>query len=521
MKKLIPLTAIFFAFLPQLTTASPECSFMWKKSNKEKQDYTTYYSKTVESYLTETADGRLMRVEDRGNGTIGVMYFNEQYDCTDTLNVELGLPKFGAFHAGSDGNYYVLTGQDNPEEQDTVEVFRITKYNNNWQLLGYGGLLGANTVEPMRSSATRMTDDGDFLFVRSSHKMYKSEKDGKNHQASVTIQVDKNTMEIVDAQTRVINEGYGYTSHSFDAYLKVDDGHLVVASLGDAYPRGIYLGRCKKKTSEKKVDCAFNYCTVQEIPGKIGQNATGVSMGGMEVSDSAYLFVYNYLDSTISTKQRNIYISAVPRIKEGFGEPVITKITQSEETGIRVHTPKIVEIEANRYLLLWSDDTDKVYYTELDEKGNYGDIYECVGNLSDCQPILYNNKIVWYVAIGKQTPENIVFYEIDPNNLDDIQAKPATFDHDFELVKKDGATFYKCTQCGQEAECSNTLQVAQKTIQPTGYDHTLHLDGYDGDIALYNLKGNLVYQGHNKELRLENGVYLVRWGNERQLVVIR
>jgi hypothetical protein len=241
-----------------------------------------------------------MRVEDRGNGTIGIMYFDDQYDCTDTLDVKLELPKFGAFHAGTDENYYVLTGQDNPDELDTMEVFRITKYDKNWQMLGYSGLLGANTVEPMRSSATRMTDDGDFLFVRSSHKMYKSEKDGKNHQASVTIQVDKKTMEIVDAQTRVINEGYGYTSHSFDAYVRVKDDHLVVASLGDAYPRGIYLGRCKKKTSEKKVDCAFNHCTVQEIPGKIGQNATGVSMGGLEFSDSTYILVYNCLDSAVS-----------------------------------------------------------------------------------------------------------------------------------------------------------------------------------------------------------------------------
>ena len=521
MRKNLSLFILLSGIVANHLSANPECSFLWKKSNKEKQDYTTYYSKTVESYLTETADGRLMRVEDRGNGTIGVMYFNEQYDCTDTLNVELGLPKFGAFHAGSDGNYYVLTGQDNPEEQDTVEVFRITKYNNNWQLLGYGGLLGANTVEPMRSSATRMTDDGDFLFVRSSHKMYKSEKDGKNHQASVTIQVDKKTMEIVDAQTRVINEGYGYTSHSFDAYVRVKDDHLVVASLGDAYPRGIYLGRCKKKTSEKKVDCAFNHCTVQEIPGKIGQNATGVSMGGLEFSDSTYILVYNCLDSAVSVNYRNIYVSVVPQDGDNFGEPVITKITQYENEQTRVHTPKLVKMDDNRFLLLWTDNTEKVFYTELDANGNYGEVYTCVGNLSDCQPVLFNGKIVWYVAIGQLKPENLVFYELDPQNLSDIQAKPATFDHDFELVKMDGMTFYKCTQCGQEAECSNTLQVAQKTTQPTCYDHTLHLDGYDGDIALYNLKGNLVYQGRNKELRLESGFYLVRWGNERQLVVIR
>ena len=521
MRKNLSLFILLSGIVANHLSANPECSFLWKKSNKEKQDYTTYYSKTVESYLSVTADGKLMRVENRGDGTMGIVYFDEQYDCTDTVNVKLDLPIFGAFHAGNDGNYYVLTGQENPEESDTVEVFRITKYDGSWQKIAHDGLFGANTTIPMRSSASRMTDEGDFLFVRSSHQMYKSEKDGKNHQASVTIQVEKNTMEIVDSQTRVINEGYGYTSHSFDAYLGVKDNHLVVASLGDAYPRGIYLGRCKKKTSEKKVDCAFNHCTVQEIPGKIGQNATGVSIGGMEFSDSTYLLAYNRLDSAVSTTYRNIYVSVVPQDGDNFGEPVITKITQYENEQTRVHTPKLVKMDDNRFLLLWTDNTEKVFYTELDANGNYGEVYTCIGNLSDCQPVLFNGKIVWYVAIGQLKPENLVFYEIDPQNLSDIQAKPATFDHDFTQVKEDGKTIYRCTMCGLETDCSgNGLETAGKAV-PFTDNHTLRLDGYEGDIALYDIKGSPVYQGKNKALTLRSGIYLLRWNGKSQLVFIR
>ena len=75
--------------------------------------------------------------------------------------------------------------------------------------------------------------------------------------------------------------------------------------------------------------------------------------------------------------------------------------------------------------------------------------------------------------------------------------------------------------CGLETDCSgNGLETAGKAV-PFTDNHTLRLDGYEGDIALYDIKGSPVYQGKNKELTLRSGIYLLRWNGKSQLVFIR
>ena len=64
-----------------------------------------------------------------------------------------------------------------------------------------------------------MTESDGYLFIRTSHTMYKS-SDGYNHQANVTIQVDEKNMNITDSFTKIMNSAYGYVSHSFNQFIK-------------------------------------------------------------------------------------------------------------------------------------------------------------------------------------------------------------------------------------------------------------------------------------------------------------
>src|SRR5690606_24987771 len=47
--------------------------------------------------------------------------------------VKTELSEFGGFHAGEDGYYYVIYGQDNMEESATKPVYRIVKYDKTWR----------------------------------------------------------------------------------------------------------------------------------------------------------------------------------------------------------------------------------------------------------------------------------------------------------------------------------------------------------------------------------------------------
>lgn len=102
----------------------------YKGQNLESQDYSTYGS-TVKSYLTTSPDGQLMRIQSGAlDGKLLVEYYDTSYNLKKTVTLNLSLPVFGAFYESND-NYYVLTGADNPNQNNSQEVYRVTKYSKN------------------------------------------------------------------------------------------------------------------------------------------------------------------------------------------------------------------------------------------------------------------------------------------------------------------------------------------------------------------------------------------------------
>ncbi len=152
-------------------------------------------------------DGGWMRVQGAlsdAPGQFMAEYYDSSFSLTDRVYVEQILPVWGGFHAGSDGCYYVLTGQKNPNQDNTLPVMNIAVYDSDWELLGYDELLGANTVDPFAAGSARFADDGSHLVVRTCHKMY-ADSSGTNHQANVTIEMDMDTGKITDSCTEVMN----------------------------------------------------------------------------------------------------------------------------------------------------------------------------------------------------------------------------------------------------------------------------------------------------------------------------
>ncbi len=71
-----------------------------------------------ESYLIEIESG-FMRVQYRKDG-ITVDYYNSDFEIENSRTINFELPVFGSFY--SDGTYYyILSGQENYYEDDSVE----------------------------------------------------------------------------------------------------------------------------------------------------------------------------------------------------------------------------------------------------------------------------------------------------------------------------------------------------------------------------------------------------------------
>ena len=419
-------------------------------SNVNDQDY-VQWSDTVKSYLTVCDNGNYMRVQSGAiEGKLLVEYYSPDFEPLSTKLIDNELPIFGAFY-DSGNNYYVLSGQENPKQNDSLEVFRITKYDKNWNKIKSCGLYGANTTVPFDAGSARMAHSGDHLLVRTCHKMYKS-SDGNNHQANVTIEVDMPSMTITDSYTGVMNVDYGYVSHSFNQFIKTDGNHIVALDHGDAHPRSAVLVKYNSDFTTGKFFPSYfeqvsNIDVVTYPEYTAGHyNYTGAAIGGFDVSSSSYIVAQSTVDlDYINTSEtRNVYVSAVSK---DLSTNKLNKITSYAEGTASASVPQLVKINNNSFLLLWARDT-KVSCVKLNADGTVnGSIHTFEGSLSDCQPVIKNGRAVWYVY----DKNNVTFNSLNLSNLDDIKTVDVKTGHDYETKyasKTDGTVTQTCKSCG-------------------------------------------------------------------------
>ena len=419
-------------------------------SNVNAQDY-VQWSNTVKSYLTVCDNGNYMRVQSGAiEGKLLVEYYSSDFEPLSTKLIDNELPIFGAFY-DSGNNYYVLSGQENPKQNDSLEVFRITKYDKNWNKIKSCGLYGANTTVPFDAGSARMTHSGDHLLVRTCHEMYKS-SDGNNHQSNVTIEVDMPSMTITDSYTGIMNVDYGYVSHSFNQFIKTDGNHIVALDHGDAHPRSAVLVKYNSDFTTGKFFPSYyekggNIDVVTYPEYTSGHyNYTGAAIGGFDVSSSSYIVAQSTvdLDYINTSKTRNVYVSAVSK---DLSTNKLNKITSYAEGTDSASAPQLVKINDNSFLLLWARDT-KVSCVKLNADGTVnGSIHTFEGSLSDCQPVIKNGRAVWYVY----DKNNVTFNSLNLSNLDDIKTVDVKTGHDYETKyasKTDGTVTQTCKSCG-------------------------------------------------------------------------
>lgn len=379
-------------------------------SNYLDQSYNTWGT-PLNSYLVENSDGTISRIENTNNNIL-IETYNSDYKLQSSTNVAMELTLFGGYFSGVTYNYLVF-GQENKNEDNSVEVYRIVQYTKDWQRVGSAGLYGANTYIPFAAGSCRMCEYNGMLYVRTCHTMYTT-SDGLHHQANVTISYNESNQTITDSYTRIMNVGYGYVSHSFNQFIKTTGSTLVAVDHGDAYPRSIVLLKYANAAGNNTFTGKCDNINLYSFPGSVGENHTGASVGGFEVSPSNYMVAFNSInqDANYSINNvRNVYVSSVPLNNFSSTAVMNTKITNFTEDGLyTASTPQFVKIPNNQYMMLWdlgsrtSTTTDFSYngtvqYVILNADATLASsIMSIHGSLSDCQPIVYKNKVVWYTT---------------------------------------------------------------------------------------------------------------------------
>ena len=414
-------------------------------SNQNAHNYIKWAT-TVKSYLHAGNDGRLMRVQYIvAENKLLAEYYDNSFNKTSQKLITPEYPIFGGIYFVGD-NYFVLTGQSNSSESADVVCFAVTKYDKNWNKIATAKLKDCNTVVPFDAGSARFSHSGQYLLIRTCHKMYKS-KDGNNHQANVTLQLDMNSMEFTDSFTGILNVSYGYVSHSFNQFIKIDSDKIIALDHGDANPRRIVMLKYKSSVSSGKfVPLYYNTCTsvdMLKIEGQDGDNNTNCSVGGFEITSSGYLAAFNSIDQqSLTSDIRNIYVSYCGKNSDTSVLKQITSYTSSSAS-----TPMLVKISESRFMLLWSYD-GMVHYCEVDDKGDIkSNVFSFDGVLSDCQPIIYQNNIIWYVW----NDSKIDFYSVSLGNITVTGHSTVYSGHNYQIDNAVGTSVsLKCSECADE-----------------------------------------------------------------------
>ncbi len=359
----------------------------------------------AEGGLTKVEWGKEPKAEERDKGMVYVEEFDSNNVLRGQLTLPMELPVWGGFFSGSRFNF-IIFGQENLAESDRNEVVRVVRYDKQWNRIDHCSLYGKNTQIPFKSTSLRCTESGDYLIVHTAHQMYVS-PDGKNHQANFTFTVNQYSMKL--GTSRYLVEGPGYVSHSFNQFVLINqEGRIVTLDHGDAYPRSIVMHEYTgSKPNQGVLGKSEKAVTVETLPGEIGENSTGASVGGFAETSGGYVAAFNMDRDKLYGDSRNVYLAFVDKSTYSVKQAQLT-------TTKDCHTPILAPFGLDGGYVMWTrrGNSGMIYYAWYSANGSVGEVQQAEGNLSDCQPILHDGKATWCVRTGEKY-DTLTFYTLN------------------------------------------------------------------------------------------------------------
>lgn len=372
--------------------------------------YVGYHAVPDKTYLYKRA-GALHVVSVQGTKLT-------DYTLTKTYAIKssqvIDLPKYkvwgGYFHSDR-GQNYVALGYNNKKESTSKAVIKVIRYDARWnegktaKIQGNASNQFAGIYTPFAAGNVSFDEYQNTLYMFTSRTMFKT-SDGLHHQSNIAFAIDTTKMK---AKT----DNVSYSSHSFNQFCQFAGGNLYVVDHGDAYPRGvkvtIYDGY-GKSASELGSNAHRGSVTALSFQGEIGNNSTGATVGGLEVSSSNALIAGTAQphNSTIdgvtgfsSAYGQNLYLIKRNRSTGSSSVRWLTNYNP-KTSGQTVDRSRIVKISSNRFAVVYSvlnKSTNKrttgCVYIDGDGKTLKSETFPSVQFRGGTQPVVYNGKIVF------------------------------------------------------------------------------------------------------------------------------
>ncbi len=365
--------------------------------------------------LYRKPDGTFVSVDGNAGESVVVTFWSRDFRQTGQRQLAMELPTFGGFFHGETYNYLVF-GQRNEAESNEAEVFRVVKYDHDFNRVSAAAVRDCYTNTPFRAGSCRMAESGNHLTIHTSRLRYLTD-DGLHHQSQLSIVVNTDTMEVENDLGAFQGN---HVSHSFNQFVLYDGEERVFVDHGDAYPRGVVLHQSNGDS--------YREVSLLDIPGPTGDNWTGVGVGGLEQSDDYYLVAINTVrqsavqyaadgsfSHTLDSDERDVMLLSVSKYMDA-GSVRQDSLTDYYRSGTTAGVPYLVRLGDNRYVMLWQEftrGTDQWGYAVYNSQGvryallnGNADLLTEPALLSEarlseyCKPVVDGDSVVWYVDAG-------------------------------------------------------------------------------------------------------------------------
>ncbi|MNW51217.1 hypothetical protein D3C74_286980 [compost metagenome] len=343
--------------------------------------------------------GGQLQVLEASSSQLIIHTFSSNYKELGQKKVPMELPLFGGFHQSQDGYYYVIYGQYNREDSDSKVVYRVVKYDASWKKIAQADITNVYVSRPFYASNVTMDSYNDKLIIHSGRLNYFTPDDGLRHQSNISFLIDTKTMTVLSGELHK-----NHVSHSFATYVRFDGNRIVYVDHSDGYPsRSIVL--------QVQSDGSIDKSNLISYPGKYGDNSTGASLGGLEVSSLNYLVVGS---DTYTKGSKNVFLSVVRKNAQQISDLKtiwLTNYTTKSKEGIKNNQTHLVKLSDNKFVVMWE---------ELVEGGEPSVVYAVVDGSGSI--IQKPKKLLGVPSPGNMMPlvqnGNLTWYYFDPLNME-------------------------------------------------------------------------------------------------------
>ena len=380
-------------------------------SSTENGVYSGYHAVPDRTFLYK--DGKELHVVSVIGIKLTDYTLDKQYKVVSSEKIKL--PRYnvwgGYFHSEK-GQHYVAIGYNNEAESESKTVIKVLKYDEAWKKSGQANIHGYSSngqglgvYTPFAYGNVSFAENKDTLYMMTARTMF-SNGEGLHSQSNIAFTINTKKMESH-------SNNVSYCSHSFNQIARFADGNLYLVDQGDAHPRGVQITIYDKfGSSEASLDTGNirSSVTAFAFQGDVGNNSTGATVGGMEVSKSYVLATGSAQphSSTIdgvsgfaSAYGQNLYLIKRSR---STGECSVRWLTSYNPTtsGVTVECPRMVKVNDNLFAILYSVknvSSGKRYCRCMYIDGSGQKIKDApFSNIQfrgGTQPIVFNNRIVF------------------------------------------------------------------------------------------------------------------------------